>query len=279
VTWTWTITASGTTKLYDLVVSDRGGASVNCDVDGDGIPDGTSINPGPLDPGQTYTCSATGTVQEAALGTYQAVGQVRAVDFAGSGVFTDQDPSHHTPVAPFVADPGVAIRTLVNGQDAGSSTGPFVAEGSPVTWSYVVTNTGNVPLNGVEVRDGAGLAIDCGAGSPTLAGPLAPGASITCRASTAAARAGAGPQSRSGSVLADALDPTTGAAIVQVNADDPATYVPVELPGRLAFTGPSDDVISAGVAALALGAGLTALARIRRRPATVPTRSETDLVG
>ena len=52
-----------------------------------------------------------------------------------------------------------------------------------ITYSYVVTNTGNVALTNVTVNDPmAGLsAIDCG-GNSNVIPTLAPGASVTCTA-------------------------------------------------------------------------------------------------
>ena len=50
----------------------------------------------------------------------------------------------------------LSLVKFVNGQDADSPTGPHVAAGSTVTFTYVVTNTGNVPVSDVVVSDDNG---------------------------------------------------------------------------------------------------------------------------
>jgi hypothetical protein len=47
----------------------------------------------------------------------------------------------------------IQIVKFVNGQDADSPTGPHVPAGSTVTFTYVVTDTGSVPLANVVVTD------------------------------------------------------------------------------------------------------------------------------
>ncbi len=98
VAWTWTVTVAGDTTLYDLAVSDSSGVVPNCDITGDDQPDGTSIHPGPLAPGQQFRCSATGPAGDP--GTIGSMGSVRALDFEATTVFEATDPSHHTVVAP-----------------------------------------------------------------------------------------------------------------------------------------------------------------------------------
>ena len=57
--------------------------------------------------------------------------------------------------------PEVQIVKSTNGQDANEAPGPTIAVGSPVTWTYVVTNTGAVPLTNVSVRDDRNVTVTC----------------------------------------------------------------------------------------------------------------------
>jgi hypothetical protein len=68
----------------------------------------------------------------------------------------------------------IAFVKKTNGSDNNAGIGPKVDVGSTVTWSYTVTNTGNVPLSTVAVTDDKLGAI---AGCPTT---LDVGASFTC---------------------------------------------------------------------------------------------------
>jgi hypothetical protein len=61
-----------------------------------------------------------------------------------------------TPVITLASIPRSTSRRLTNGQDADTPTGPLVAVGSTVTWTYEVTNPGNVPLSNVVLRDDNG---------------------------------------------------------------------------------------------------------------------------
>ena len=74
--------------------------------------------------------------------------------------------------------PAVKIEKSTNGQDADAAPGPTIAVGSPVTWQYVVTNTGNVNLTNVVVVDDRRVTVNCG-GQTTLAA----GQSMTCTGS------------------------------------------------------------------------------------------------
>ncbi|MGI9595595.1 MAG: DUF7507 domain-containing protein, partial [Acidimicrobiales bacterium] len=256
--------------LYDLLVTDSSGIVPDCDVSGDGQPDGTNIHPGPIEPGQSFVCTGSGAADhDPATGPYAATGSVQASDFDATGTFQDHDASHHRVDVPIVVEPGLAVQALVNGQVGEGASGPLIAEGAVITWTYVVTNVGNAPLTGIEVTDEGGSTVDCGSGTATIPGPLAPGASASCIASAAAADQTEGPQSRTGSVLASALHPTTGAPVGAISASDMVTYTPVQVPARLAFTGPSGLVLPLGLALTAIGTILLMMARRRPPLATV----------
>jgi uncharacterized repeat protein (TIGR01451 family) len=51
----------------------------------------------------------------------------------------------------------VDIEKATNGEDADDPTGPIVQVGSTVTWTYVVTNPGDIPLQDVVVTDDQGV--------------------------------------------------------------------------------------------------------------------------
>ena len=91
-------------------------------------------------------------------GQYTNIGTATGTPVDSSGVAivgipdaTDTDPSNH-----FGATAGINVVKSTNGHDANTTTGPLLAVGSTATFTYVVTNTGNVPLATVVVRDDNG---------------------------------------------------------------------------------------------------------------------------
>ncbi len=109
-----------------------------------------------------------------------------------------------------VSAPAIDIEKSVNGEDADVPPGPIVLVGSMVTFSYVVTNTGNVTLDGVLVTDSVLGPISMPKTS------LAPGESMTGIASAAAT---AGQYANLGTVTA--TDPTQAT----VSDNDPGNYI------------------------------------------------------
>jgi hypothetical protein len=86
---------------------------------------------------------------------------------------TDQDPAHYFGTV----NAALQVETALNGQDADIPKGPEVPAGSVLSFTYVVKNTGDVALTGVQVTDSKGVAVSC----PKSA--LQPGESMTCTGS------------------------------------------------------------------------------------------------
>ena len=156
VTWTYVVTNTGSVDLSGVIVTD------------DILGDICSI--GDLGVGESETCEAVGA---ATLGQYANIGTVEDNNGDGSTV-TDTDPSHYlgeTPQAPKAPD--IDIEKSTNGEDADAAPGPSITVGDPVTWTYVVTNTGEIDLSDVVITDDI-------LGDVCTIDDLAVGASDTC---------------------------------------------------------------------------------------------------
>ncbi|MEL7447985.1 MAG: hypothetical protein AAFN78_02190, partial [Pseudomonadota bacterium] len=178
VNWTYIVTNTGNTTLTGVTVTDDQGVVVTCPMD-------------TLAPGESMTCTASGvadnldttgftTVPGLCAGfpqepLYQNKGEAMGTTPAGA-LIRDVDPSHYCnpPM------PGIDIEKATNGVDAddpNAGDAPVVAQGNLVSWTYLVTNTGDVTLFNVVVTDDQGVAVSCPMDS------LLPGQMMTCTAS------------------------------------------------------------------------------------------------
>jgi hypothetical protein len=156
VLWTYVVTNTGTVVLTNVFVTDDQGVVVTAPKT-------------ELQPGESMTCTASGT---AVAGQYANVGTVTATLPNGDPV-TDSDPSHYFGETIW---PAICLEVATNGENADLPPGPSILAGSPVTWTYLVTNTGDVTLSSVAVTDDQGVTVTCPKTS------LAPGESMTCSA-------------------------------------------------------------------------------------------------
>ena len=191
VNWTYVVTNTGNVDLTNVTVVDDQGVAVTCPQDTLAI-------------GESMTCTATGT---ATLGQYANLGTTTG-DAPDGTTVTDDDPSHYIGVEE-TPEPAIDIEKATNGEDADTPTGPWLVEGDPVNWTYVVTNTGNVDLTNVTVVDDQGVAVTCPQDT------LAIGESMTC---TATGTAVLGQYANLGTTTGDAPDGTT------VTDEDPSHY-------------------------------------------------------
>jgi len=158
VEWTYVVTNTGDVALEQIALSDDQLGDIECPTD-------------ELAPGESMTCTAEG---EAVEGQYVNVGTVVATTAEGEET-SDEDASHYLGVA-FEETPAIDIEKLTNGSNADATPGPLVAVGDPVSWTYEVTNVGNVDLTAVAVTDDQIGAITCPQAT------LAVGESMICTA-------------------------------------------------------------------------------------------------
>jgi Domain of unknown function DUF11 len=142
VEWTYLVRNTGNDALTGVTVTDDRGEDVSC-------PETA------LEPGAEMTCTATGT---AALGSYENTATASGTDELQQ-VVTDTDPSHY-----FGTLSAIDVEKSTNGVDADDPTGPRVPAGSPVTWTYAVTNPGNVPIKELALVDDRGVVPQFGGG-------------------------------------------------------------------------------------------------------------------
>ena len=199
VTWTYVVTNPGNVPIADVEVTDDQGVDP-------AFTGGDDDSDGNLDPDETWTYEADGTAEP---GQYENFGTVTGTDTLGVGL-SATDPSHY-----FGVESAIDIEKATNGADADEPPGPFIPvtdeNGDPtlVTWTYVVTNTGNARLTDLEVTDDQGVSVSCPVDS------LQPGADTTC---TATADAELGQYANLGTVTG--TDPLG----TEVTDDDPSHY-------------------------------------------------------
>jgi hypothetical protein len=148
VTWEYEVTNKGTVPLSNITVTDNQGVTVGC-------PQTT------LGPGDSMTCHASGFAVE---GSYGNIGT--AMGYYGD--FSDEASNQSCYTGVLVE---IDIRKTTNGEEC-----PDIYVGEAVTWEYVVTNIGTVPLSDITVTDDQGVTVECPQNT------LGVGESMTCHA-------------------------------------------------------------------------------------------------
>ncbi|MFD7642608.1 hypothetical protein ACFV4P_18325 [Kitasatospora sp. NPDC059795] len=270
--YSYVVTNTGAVTLTDVTVTDTS-------FSGAGTPPAISCPSTTLDPGASMTCTATYTVTQA---------DIDAGTIANTAVATGQPPTG----APVTSSPDSATVTLTRSPalTLAKSASPttVTAAGETVTYTFRITNTGNVTLTAPSVADteftGTGTApsVSC----PT--GPLAPGATVVCTATYTVTAEDLDLDQIDNTAVATATGPesatvtsTPAAAQVMVTPSQsapaprptnqphpPAHHEPT---GQLAATGTGSLTLVATACAVLLGAaGPMLFAANRRRRAARP---------
>ena len=169
VQYFYLVTNTGNVDLTSLAVSDNKVSTVNCPA---------PAAPG-LAPGDSETCTGTYTAsaQDAANNIITNTASVTGKDAAGD---TSQAATASVTIPSTSPAPSVVIDK--NASVTPSADQDSVQIGDQISYSYVVTNIGNVNLSSVAVDDPVGGSVTCP--SLPVAG-LTPGASVTCTADNA----------------------------------------------------------------------------------------------
>ncbi|MDD2754752.1 MAG: choice-of-anchor E domain-containing protein, partial [Methanothrix sp.] len=130
VTWTYEVKNTGNVDLHNIEVTDN------------------RLTPSLVGTIPTLAHGATAPIITApvgiaTIGQYDNTGTVTALSPDNDQVTNSYD-SHY-----FGQTPSIAIKKYTNGYDAPSVPGPYINVGDPVTWTYEVTNTGNVELHDI----------------------------------------------------------------------------------------------------------------------------------
>ncbi|MGL5928576.1 MAG: DUF7507 domain-containing protein, partial [Dermatophilaceae bacterium] len=212
IRWSFELTNTGTTTATDLAVSDPKAGAVTCAVT-------------TLAPGASTTCTAddeyvitqadvdSGFVVNAASGSFEAGGLPGVI------------PEVESTVAPDLR-PGL---TVAKSGAVGNSDGDGVTDlGDPITYSFLVTNIGNVTVTALAVSDPLAGAVTCPATS------LAPGASTTCTADDAYAVTQADVDA--GVVSNTAAASATGPLGIPATSDPSTSDIPVAQASAMGLT-------------------------------------------
>ena len=162
LTWTYTVTNTGETNLNDVFIWDDNGTPEDT---GDDL---EVCGPYDLGIGASQSCTLTGVVQHGAFVNVAKATGIPPDDPPVSAT----DPAHY-----FGYVTSANLVKLTNDQDVDIVEQIYVESDGTVSWTYVVENTGNVPLTGVSVTDDKEVSVTCPKDS------LEPGESMTCTAS------------------------------------------------------------------------------------------------
>ncbi|MCB0189894.1 MAG: choice-of-anchor E domain-containing protein, partial [Caldilineaceae bacterium] len=164
ITWTYLVTNTGATTiaLADITVTDSD-PQVKPRFD-----PGSDNGDGLLSPGEVWRYYAVGTALDLTIdqpdvtvvpgcGNATVPSSKRAYENIATVTIHDVvkvDPSHYCNPTQRRLEPGLAFRKLINGADADGPNDPdvpFVFPGAVMTWTYLITNTGNVSFTLAEV--------------------------------------------------------------------------------------------------------------------------------
>ncbi|MBW4721428.1 DUF7507 domain-containing protein [Saccharothrix obliqua] len=256
VTYSFSVTNTGNVTLTEVRVDEAA-------FSGTGAVPAATCPPGPLAPGATTTCTATYTATQADVDAGRITNSATATATPPAGL----PPITSSPSGAEVTIPRTASLTMTKSVSPAEVRSP----GDTVTYSFSVTNTGNVTLTEVRVDEVAFSGTGAVPAATCPQGPLAPGATTTCTAtyeptpadmaaggvSNVATASGTGP---------DGAQVTSAPGAVHLTVAPAAAGPPAAEP--LASTGYHPGLpLAVGLLLLLMGGGAYLITQIRRENA------------
>ncbi|WP_447912073.1 DUF7507 domain-containing protein [Microbacterium phyllosphaerae] len=168
IDYRFTVTNSGNVTLQTLAIDETS-------FSGSGSLSAISCPTAPLAPGATAECTASYPVTQADLtaGAVENTATASAVDPGGTSVVSAES------TARVAVDQVPSLGLVKSASPAGAAA---YDAGQVITYSFVVTNTGNVPVTGITVDEVAFTGSDAPSAIDCPADALAPAAQFTCTA-------------------------------------------------------------------------------------------------
>jgi hypothetical protein len=192
ITYTYTVANTGNVTLHHVTLTDDRLGTITC-------PETT------LDPGHSTTCQATRVTTTADVDTGHITNAATATGHPPTGrPVTGTDRATVHAIHP-LDTPAIQLEKT-------ASAGTYSGAGEQITYTYTVTNAGNVPLHGIKLHDDRLGLISCPATT------LAPAASMDCHAEHTTTTADVD----AGQIINTAIvtgDPPTGVAVTDADEE------------------------------------------------------------
>jgi hypothetical protein len=192
ITYTYTVANTGNVTLHHVTLTDDRLGTITC-------PEAT------LDPGHSTTCHASHVTTAADVGAGHITNTATVTGHPPAGhPVTDSDGTTVHAIHP-LDTPAIQLEKT-------ASAGTYSGAGEQITYTYTVTNAGNVPLHGIKLHDDRLGLISCPATT------LAPAASMDCHAEHTTTTADVD----AGQIINTAIvtgDPPTGVAVTDADEE------------------------------------------------------------
>jgi hypothetical protein len=239
VTYSFAVTNTGNVTMSNVSVTDTGFTG-----SGQLSPVSCPAEAASLATGANVTCTATYTITQADVDAGKISNDATAQGTAPGATTPTTSPTSHVDI-PAAQKPAL---TLVKSATP-ASTGKA---GDKVTYSFLVTNTGNVTMSNITVDEGSftGTGTAPVVACPPSAASLAPGSSVTCTASYVLTQADVDAGSVTNTATAQGTPPTpAGSTTPPAPVKTPASTATVSsepAPGLSVVKTASKDIVTAG---------------------------------